>query len=539
MATLQDYLGITKLRDAWPKWKANVVAVNNQVIAHIAGTADKHLTSHVINDSEEAGTTTADAINTNKAKVADHVAGTADKHSAQDITYTGDFTGKTEVKAALDQAKTEIDTIVISASIDPEVALARESLVKAKTFATIDARFEESEQDLVSYQTETTALINSINPWQIYGYKIDEANSNPETAVTYMLESVGKTPATAGDGASESWDATPIYNELKYCMFKNGVVNYYLDPLDITKKEDGVTPADITTGADGDVMVEFPQLWWKMNKANAEIYAYLSKTKGDINFEAPAHTVGNTIKNKIYISVYPGIIIGGKLRSLSGHIPTASETIGTFRIAAQANGLGYQQFGYYQWLMLQHLFYLRFKDRDSQVALGRGYTELDVIKATGDTNAQAGLYYGTTSDQVSMKCFGIEALWGYQVTWTDGLFSDAERNILIGDQTVYNDNGAGYANYGQGATENISGYTGTVQGGTETGFIIKTADGSSTTRFADYGFLVASRVANSGGDRANGAHAGIGRLYALHSGAEVDATIGGRLVFVGEDNDIS
>ena len=59
MATLQDYLGITALRDAWPKWKANVVAVNNQVIAHIAGTADKHLTSHVTNDSLEAGTTTA------------------------------------------------------------------------------------------------------------------------------------------------------------------------------------------------------------------------------------------------------------------------------------------------------------------------------------------------------------------------------------------------------------------------------------------------------------------------------------------------
>ena len=139
MATLQDYLGITALRDAWPKWKANVVAVNNQVInhvagladkhltsditndseeagtttadaintnkakvaAHIAGTADKHLTSHVINDSLEVGTTTANAINTNKAKVAAHIAGTADKHSAQDITYTGDFVGKTEVKACL------------------------------------------------------------------------------------------------------------------------------------------------------------------------------------------------------------------------------------------------------------------------------------------------------------------------------------------------------------------------------------------------------------------------------------------------------
>ena len=157
MATLQDYLGITALRDAWPKWKANVVAVNNQVIAHIAGTADKHLTSHVINDSEEAGTTTADAINTNKAKVATHIAGTADKHAAQDITYTGDFTGKTDVKAAIDQAKSEIDTIVISASIDPEVAFARDSAVKSKVFGSLDARLEESEQDRVTDKAETAA----------------------------------------------------------------------------------------------------------------------------------------------------------------------------------------------------------------------------------------------------------------------------------------------------------------------------------------------------------------------------------------------
>ena len=121
MATLQDYLGITKLRDAWPKWKANVIAVNNQVINHVAGTADKH--------------------------------------AAQDITYSGGFTSMADVKAALDQAKTEMDTIVVNASVDPEVALARVSAVKAKTFTTLDARLEESEQDLVSTQADNAKYI--------------------------------------------------------------------------------------------------------------------------------------------------------------------------------------------------------------------------------------------------------------------------------------------------------------------------------------------------------------------------------------------
>ena len=392
------------------------------------------------------------------------------------------------------------------------------------------------EEAYVLSKKYTDKEIKGISPWQIYGYKIDENNLNPETAVSYTLNSVDKTPATAGNGASVSWDATPIYSDIKPCMFKDGVVNYYLDPVNITKKADGVTDADISSGADGDVMIEFPTYWWKMNKANADIYAYLSKSKADSNFKALSHTVGNTVKNKIYIGAYPGIIIDGRLRSLSGQTPTHTQTIGAFRTAAQANGIGYQQFGYYQWLMLQHLFYLRFKNRDSQTALGKGYTNLDVIKAAGDTNAFPGLYYGTTSDQVSMKCFGIEGLWDYELIWTDGLFIDANRNILIGNQTIYNNTGVGYTNFGQGAIANLSGYIGTVQGGTETGFIVKTTDGSSTTKYADYGALYASCIAYSGGYRTYGAHAGIGRLTASYSGSTASASIGGRLVFLGVDD---
>ena len=124
MATLRDYLGNISLGDAWPRWKANTIAVNNQVIGHVAGTADKH--------------------------------------AAQDITYSGSFTGKTDAKAAIDRAKTEIDTIVVNASIDPEVAFARDSAVKSKVFGSLDARLEEDEQDRVTDKAETTTRIDNI-----------------------------------------------------------------------------------------------------------------------------------------------------------------------------------------------------------------------------------------------------------------------------------------------------------------------------------------------------------------------------------------
>lgn len=64
MASLQDFIGLDKLRDAWPKWKANIIAINNQLISHINGSADKHNTSSIINDSTVPGANTDDALET-------------------------------------------------------------------------------------------------------------------------------------------------------------------------------------------------------------------------------------------------------------------------------------------------------------------------------------------------------------------------------------------------------------------------------------------------------------------------------------------
>ena len=57
--------------------------------------------------------------------------------------------------------KTEVGAIVVNASIDPEVAVARTSAVKSETFATLGARLEGSEQDLVMYKAETTSELNA------------------------------------------------------------------------------------------------------------------------------------------------------------------------------------------------------------------------------------------------------------------------------------------------------------------------------------------------------------------------------------------
>ena len=80
--------------------------------------------------------------------------------------------------------------------------------------------------------------------------------SNPISIVTYADRAEGMLRGW------EHWKNTDLCKDIRPCVLRDGVVQYYLDPDDYTKKDDG-TPADITTIGD-DVMVEFPFMGYKI-----------------------------------------------------------------------------------------------------------------------------------------------------------------------------------------------------------------------------------------------------------------------------------
>ena len=383
-----------------------------------------------------------------------------------------------------------------------------------------------------NYNTTVTGQQVSTTPkaYVIYGVKIDTTNSNPETALTYTDMAVGFTSAKGNNGSFNygSWQDKFPFNSIKPCLYKNGVVNYYLNPNDYTKKIDGST-SDITSGNDGDVMIEFPKIYWKFETIGTDLYVRYSDTKIDSTYKCLAHMRGTTEKDKCYISAYLGSELGGKLRSLSGKTPTVNKTISAFRTLAQANGSSYDQIAYSQLLMLQVLFIVMFKNRDSQTALGRGYVDDNSASVqTGGTN-QKGLFYGANTGKLQNKFCGIEDFYGNCYYWIDGLYSDSNRSILIGNQN-FNDTGNGYTNYGQGATSNISGYINEVQGTSETGFIVKSTSGSATTYYCDYGFLSAGCVSCFGGDGLADSGAGAFRLDVADSAAVAFSSVGAHLL---------
>lgn len=370
---------------------------------------------------------------------------------------------------------------------------------------------------------------------KIYGYTIDELNSNPETAVTYTSDAVGKTPAAAGGAFCPDWDTEYPFNAIRPVLFKDGQVIVELNKSDYSKDIDG-NPIDIISGNAGDVMIEFPIIFWKMWKMGSTVSAQIATGPVDESFKPLAHTIGTQIREKIYIGAYLShrILDSGiyRMRSLSDKAPLASLIFNYHRTFARNNGPGYEQLGYYQILMLQHLFLLRFKNRNSQVALGRGYVDGNSAAVnTGGANTK-GMYFGEATGKQQLKCFGIEDLWGNLRCWVDGMCSDSNGNILISNQSFFNDTGTGYGNFGQ-ASMSLNGYMSTIQGGTESGFVIKAMGGSATTNYCDYATFSGSKIPLFGGYWSTGDSSGIFRMEVAHSPSSGISSAAGRLVFLG------
>lgn len=365
------------------------------------------------------------------------------------------------------------------------------------------------------------------SPYKTYTVRIDEANSNPETALTYFDDAVGMVKG------SSDWDSKPIFNSIKPCVFQNGSVNYYLNPDNYTQKIDG-TPS-VLDGTDGDVMVEFAKFAYRIYREGNYLYVTISNNPAVIDSDDrftynafSRNALGD--RNFMYVGAYHGYTIDNKLRSVSGQLPTVSQTIGTFRTQARANGTGYQQFAFYQLTALQCLYVVKYGNLNSQLALGAGYTGGTAAKASGDTNAN-GMYYGTTSSTQSVKFAGLEDFWGNVRDWIDGVVSDSDYHILT-NYTNYNDTGTGYIDNGVGAISDLSGYISQTQGiNSNTGFIVKAANGSSATYFSDIGYFGASRLPRFGSNWDGGSDAGIFQFYINSSGSSAFASIGSRLIF--------
>lgn len=357
-----------------------------------------------------------------------------------------------------------------------------------------------------------------------YGVRIALNNSNPETSVEYTDDAVG-----VGSGWN-NWKDKQIFKDIKPCLLKGGVVQYYLQRDNYTKKENGENST--LTGNDGDVMVEFPKIGYKMSNDSNYQYIQITDNPNAEGYCYLAHSLdAENDCDKIYIGAYLANAPEW-LQSISSATPETSISLTAARGLAQAKGVSYQLLSFYPLTLLQCLYVIIYKNLNSQAALGRGYTGGSSKVSTGSTNTEPFCFGNPQSAATQVKFLGIEDFYGNLFQWIDGLYCDSLYHIKT-DYNNFTGSDGNHFRYSQpsGISSNAYGWLKKIQGTNNTGFVIKSTGSSETTYYADYAYLGSGFFGYFGGDWSNGADAGAFLLYVNFAASLSRSSLGCRVVY--------
>lgn len=310
-----------------------------------------------------------------------------------------------------------------------------------------------------------------------------------------MLYSPAKMNFTQDVFEYGSWKDAPFMP--KPCMLRqDGSVDYYLNPDDYTKKEDG-TASDVTnTSYTGNAMMQWPCIYkYQYKEGNRIVFLYSNKKLND-NFECySCKKADGSYASVFYTPCYEGTVIDNVMRSLStGGKPKASTTSAQEMTYARANGDGWDVTCQADEDLIWGLAIMMFKNLNLQVALGYGATGSSsaLTVNTGVCN-QKGLFYGTSSASSSgIKLFGMEQWYAHRWRRPNGLLLingiyhvKMTKGVQDGSTSEdYNDIGSGYINTGISAPSASESYI-KQMAVTPYGLLPVAVGGSATTYYSD------------------------------------------------------
>lgn len=346
----------------------------------------------------------------------------------------------------------------------------------------------------------------------LYGFHIDGAESDPAAKVTYLEDAVGMTPAYMDYANSKfnygSW-AGAFFMPRPCMVRQTGGVDYYLDPDDYTKKEDG-TASDISdTSYAGNAMMEWGQngkkIWYKVvpddgDETSASVY--ISDERLDPDYHAWSFINNQGVEvDHFYTPIYNGSVVDGVMRSMSGLAVTQSLAGGaTGEInAAKGNNKDSNVCWFIEVLadriLIDFLLILMGKSTETQTVFGLGLDSGSqaalTAYRTGALDA-SGMFFGYSDGSHGVKVFGMENYWAAQWRRHAGFVKvgAAEKiKLTYGQQdgsTVdgYNTDGSGYIDIGVTPDGSSGGYI-SEMAFNEYGAFPKTMSGSATTHFCD------------------------------------------------------
>lgn len=379
----------------------------------------------------------------------------------------------------------------------------------------------------------------------------------------------------------------PIQSQYKGCLVKNGVVNYYLDPNDWSRKADG-TPS-ILDGTDGDVMVHIPKFYGKSGSNGNKRWVRISTVKVDASWvEIPEmfisayrntiYTDGDTTKVASVVSTDAKYRGGGRRLSYDEYLstdqfktdlgkPVSNISRATMRTYAAATGQELLCYEFYKWIfywnyVIEYANFNSQKEFNSELTsdgyhqggLGPGLTTQDwgqwssyngnySITPCGYTN-EFGNFSGVKTIQLQSpeKTLYANRWRGFENPFGD-IWTNLEGIVIKRDAAKANSNvytttdvskyGEDYSLFDIAGVEIAQdGWIGTFDLGSKAEIIPSSIAGSESTYKCDYHWCNVDSVGNRtllvGGGAPYGSHAGLGYFSSPHGVGVVSANVGFR-----------
>lgn len=368
--------------------------------------------------------------------------------------------------------------------------------------------------------------------YHLYGFQLDQNESDPASMITYLSDCDNSgfkstyMNYTTGLFNYGDW-ANAWFMNVKPCMLNyDGTVAYYLNPDDYTLKEDN-TVSDIADDTfEGNAMIGFPKVYWKIvDNDDNTVNIYFSDKKVDEDFVCWSHidNNGNEI-DYCYMPIYNGSNVNSVLRSISGKTPIYNQTGTTEITYALANNVEDNVIWYTEVfsdrMLVNLLLLLIGKSTDTQTVFGNGHytggSSASNLIMTGTMNKK-GLFWGTNGTGYGVKVFGMEHWWGNQWRRLAGWINNKGAQMIkltygqSDGSTVdgYNTTSEGYININCTPSGTSGGYISKMTV-TKNGLIPTTASGSATTYYTDGLWFNNSQVdyAVVGGSSGNGLRVG-------------------------------
>ena len=326
-------------------------------------------------------------------------------------------------------------------------------------------------------KANATTTVEIKAQYSVFGLLYNDKIANSQLCLNYSDDSL----------LVKDWNTENLFINIKPCIVKNGVRQYYLNPNDLTKTIDGQN-IDFSNPAIGDVMIEIPKIGIKFDTYKGQQRIRVTNNPNLLNegFHYYAHTREQEgDRDYLYVGAFLGSLIGTQLRSLGDQNLFVTNRLDDLRDYARANGQGYDLLSFYPYVLLQILFLLKYKNLNSQEALGMGYCSslnTHYIK-TGNTYSK-GMDYGSVSGTIQMKFAGIEDLWGNNNCYIDGIYFDNDHNIKTAF-TGFNNAAIGYISQGNSITYPIEGYLSKTTFSAECGFLPLVATGDNYIYYSD------------------------------------------------------